>query len=202
MKIIHLYIMALAGLLTRIVMGPPLVRAKTRDVAFGYRMGAGFPGDVNRTHPASILAELIDVTNPPAAYGGPVLVNASGTGVRGIIVADGSATPLPVFGFLVRPYPTQQQTGGMNASIGAATPPVSGVCDVIREGYVMGKLPAGSTVVKGGLVYAWAAANSGNHVQGQLEPSASGTSTITMNNAYFTGPADANGNVEIEIRAA
>ena len=35
-------------------------RQKTRDVAFTFRMGAGFAGDVNRTHPASIEPVMIE----------------------------------------------------------------------------------------------------------------------------------------------
>ena len=201
-KIFQLLAAAICGFLTSALMGPSIMRRRTADVAFLYRMSAGFPGDVNRMHPASILPGLVNATNPPAVYGGPVIVNAADSTIRGIIAADGSVTPGPVFGFLVRPFPIQQQSGGMNASIGAATPPTSGVIDVIREGYVMGKLPAGSVVTKGGLVYVWAAAPSGNHVTGQLEPSANGTNTLTINNAYFVGPADASGNVEVEIRAA
>jgi hypothetical protein len=30
-------------------------RARTLDAAITYRMGAGYPGDVNRAHPASII---------------------------------------------------------------------------------------------------------------------------------------------------
>lgn len=196
---------ALGGFIATAVMGPPMKRARTCDIAFGYRMGAGFPGDVNRTHPASILAVMTNLANPPVAYGGPVFVNtitSSDSTIRGTVAADGSVTPLAVYGFLVRPFPVQQTTGGMNASIGAATPPTSGVQDVLRQGYIMAKLPAGATVVKGGTVYAWVAATSGNSIQGQLVAAASGTNTITINNAYFVGPADANGNVEVEVRAA
>ena len=188
--------------LEHLLMGPPSFRARTCDVAITYRMIAGFPGDINRTHPFSVLPGLVNTTNPPAAYGGPVFVNTADSTIRGVIAGDGSVTPGPVWGFLVRPYPMQQSSGGMSASAGAITPPTTGVCDVLREGYIMAKLPAGSVVTKGGTVYVWAAASSGNHVQGQLEPSASGTNTFTLNNAYFLGPADANGNVEVEIRAA
>ena len=201
-KIFQSLVAVIGSFLSAALMGPQITRRRTADVAFPYRMSSGFPGDVNRFHPASILPGLANTTNPPAAYGGPVIVNTADSTIRGIIAADGSATPGPVFGFLVRPFPIQQQSGGMAAAIGTATPPTTGVIDVLREGYVMAKLPAGSTVTKYGTVYVWAAVSAGNHVQGQLEPSANGTNTLTINNAYFLGPADANGNVEIEIRAA
>lgn len=185
--------------LRTVLIGPPLLAGRTTDVAFTYRMGAGFPGDINRAHPVSVLAGLVNATNPPAAYGGPVFVASDGVSVRGVIAADGSATPLAIYGVLVRPYPLQQSSGGANASFGAATPPVTGVVDVCRSGFIMGKVPAGQATVKGGTVYAWAAATSGNNIQGQLVNAASTTNTITITNAKFAGPADANGNVEIEV---
>ena len=194
---------ALTGFAQAVLMGPasgPKLRARTRDVAFQFRMGAGFPGDVNRAHPMSIVPALINTaTQVPRAYGDPVLVAADGTSLRGLVAGDGSATPGIVYGFAVRPFPTQQMTGGPTSAIGAATPPTSGIMDALRMGFIMGKVPAGSTTVKGGTVYAWAAASSGAHVQGALEPAASSTNTYTITNAKFNGPADAQGNVEIEV---
>lgn len=191
----------MAALLAAFGPSPVVRRAKTRDVAFGYRMGAGFPGDVNRMHPASILAALANATNPPAVYGGPVLVGADGASVRGIIAADGN-TSGAIYGVLSRPYPAQQTSGSPTVAIGSATPPTSGVIDVLRSGFIMVKLPAGATVVKGGAVYVWAVAPSGAHITGQFEAVAAGASTYTITNARFTGPADANGNAEVEVWAA
>jgi hypothetical protein len=199
--ILGLFVAALTGL-KYALMGPPTFRARTCDVAIGYRMQAGFPGDINRTHPFSVLPALVNTTTPPAAYGGPVIVNTADSTVRGIASGDGSVTPGAVYGFLVRPYPTQQSSGGMSSAAGAITPPVSGICDVLRNGYIFAKLPAGATVTKGGTVYVWAAATSGNNIQGQLVAASSTTNTLTITNASFVGPADANGNVEIEIRPA
>ncbi len=63
-------------------------RARTHDVAFTYRMGGGFPGDVNRTHPASILPGLMNATTPVRLYGDPVLVNQADNTVRGFAASD------------------------------------------------------------------------------------------------------------------
>ena len=109
--------------LQAVIMGP---RAFTRDVAFTFRMGAGFPGDVTRSRPFSVLPGMLNVAAPPAAYGNPVLVGADGISYRGISAADGSATPAAIAGVLARPFPTQQSTGGMASAIGAAAPPVEG----------------------------------------------------------------------------
>jgi hypothetical protein len=180
--------------------GTPLGRAKTRDVAFPFRMGAGFPGDVNRTHPASIEACLIDASAPPTAYGQAVVTDATTNGVRPVAAGDSAITA--VWGFTVRPFPIQASTGGSfgAAAIGAATPPTVGAIDVCRSGYMMSVLNVGSAQpTKGAPVYIWYAATSGNHIQGGLETQNTGGSTLQLDpNRYsFNGPADANGNVEV-----
>lgn len=174
-------------------------RMKTRDVAFQFRMGAGFPGDVNRTHPASIEPCLIDASAPPTAYGQPVLVDATTQGVRPFAAGDQSDTVAAGYGVTVRPYPFQQSSASNfgEAAIGAATPPVTGVMDVLRAGYIMGKVPAGQTAVKGAAVYVWAAASTGSHVIGGLETAYSAGNTTQLLNATFNGTPDADGNVEI-----
>lgn len=171
-------------------------RMKFRDVAYQFRMGAGIPGDVNRTHPVNITAELIDSSAPPTAYGEAVIL-AGASGVRPFAAADTGVTA--AYGVTVRPYPTQQSSASNYGatSIGAATPPTSGVIDVVRSGFIMGQVPAGTVVVKGGAVYVWCAASTGNHVQGLFEGAASAGNTAALANCTFNGPADANGYVEI-----
>lgn len=199
MKNAILHILSTIGaLLAAVFMGPPLARARTTDISFTFGIPSGFPGTVTRTHPASIFPGLTNTANPPVAYGVPLIVAADGT-LRGVIAADGSTTPRAIEGFLVRPYPTQQTSGGMSASIGAAVPPASGVLDYLQGGTIMAKLPPGATVVKGGQVFVWAAATSGNNIQGQLVAAASGTNTVTITNAEFVGAADAQGNVEVQV---
>lgn len=208
MKFLQSTLKMVAAVLASIFAGPapmsvssgPKIRAKTRDISFSYRMGAGFPGDVNRMHPASIVPSLINTaTQVPRAYGDPVLVGADGVSLRGLVAADGSATPGVIYGFTVRPFPVQQLTGGTTSAIGSATPPTSGIMDALRSGFIMAKVPAGATTVKGGTVYAWAAATSGSNIQGALVAASSTTNTYTISNAKFNGPADASGNVEVEV---
>src|SRR5262249_5668758 len=70
-------------------------RARTRDygsTAIAYRMQAGFPGDVNRMHPASIEPCLIDASAPPTAYGQAVLVDGTTQGVRPLVAGDQALT--------------------------------------------------------------------------------------------------------------
>ena len=174
-------------------------RMKTRDVAFQFRMGAGFPGDVNRSHPASIEPALIDAAAPPTLYGQPVLVDATTQGVRPYVAGDQSNTVASGYGLTVRPYPFQQSsaTNYGAVGIGAATPPTSGAIDILRSGYIMSFLAAGGSPVKGGLVYIWAAAPTGAHVQGGIEAAYSAGNTTQLLNATFNGSPDASGNVEI-----
>lgn len=305
-------LIALAALATLAACGT--VRARTNDVAFSFRMGAGFPGDVNRTHPASILPGLMDVSDPVRLYGDAVLLDSVNASYRGLLGDDADlATPVQaaattstaggtglaasttyfyrvsalnalgetlasnevsiltgagatnsntvnwglvagatnyriyrglaanaqnvfytvgavnvfvdtgaaatqgfpaaanttgvskIAGVLVRPYPTQQTTGGMSSALGAATPPVTGVIDVLRNGFIMVRANnfAAAPPVKGGAVYVWVAASAGTQVQGGFSTVAGGVGeTAAIANARFNGPPDANGICEIEVWAA
>lgn len=172
-------------------------RRHTNDVAFQFRMGAGFVGDVNRVHPMSVEPALVDPINPSPAYGVPVVVNPANNGLRPLSAGDQAL--LDVYGVLVRPFPIQQRTGSDAAAIGAAVPPVAGAIDVMRSGYMMVQLNNGAVVAKGGQVFIWTAASAGNHVQGGFEGAAVGGSGIALpaGKYQFNGPADANGIVEI-----
>lgn len=178
-----------------------LVRARTHDVAFSFRMGAGFAGDVNRTHPASILPGVQDTTNAIRLYGDPVFLTATGT-YKGLLVSDTGLTKID--GVIVRPFPTQQSSGGMSSALGAVVPPVGpAVIDVLREGYIQVRCNNFATLqpVKGGAVFVWFAANSGGDIQGGFR-SAANASAIAITNAKWTGPCDSNGIGEIEVWAA
>lgn len=190
------------AVLAHLAVQPGASRAKTRDAAFSYRMGAGFPGDPNRTHPFSILPGLMSTASPVRLYGDPVLIDTATNSYRGILVGDTAVTKID--GVLVRPYPTQQTTGGMSSAIGAAVPPVGpAVCDVLNEGFIIARCNNFATQqpTKGGAVHIWYAASSGAHVQGGFESVATGGSTIAITNAKWNGPCDANGITEIQVAA-
>ena len=170
-------------------------------VAFLYRMGAGFAGDVNRTHPVSIEANLIHAASPPTAYGQAVLVDPTSQGVRPFVAGDTAV--IAAYGMTVRAFPIQQTsapTGNFApAALGAAIPPSAGVLDVLRSGYIMGKLPAGQISVKNGPVFVWCAATAGSNIQGGFVNAASAGNTAALANAIFNGTPDADGNVEIQF---
>lgn len=189
-SLISLAIMAALGL---------PARATTHDVAFGFRMGAGFPGDVNRSGAFSVLPALMDTTNQVRLYGDPVLSNPAANSVRGFLSTDTGVTRID--GILVRPYPTQQTTGGMSSALGAATPPAGlVVVDVLRAGFAMVKCNnfAVNASRRGDPVYVWIAATSGNNIQGGFVAASSG-STITIANARWASPPDSSGIAEIEV---
>lgn len=175
------------------------IRMKTRDAAITYRMGAGFPGDVNRTHPVSIEPCLIDDDAPPAGYGQALLLDATTEGVRPFTTGDASQA---TYGFGVRPYPFQQSSGTNfgAAALGDATPPTSGIMDVVREGYIMCKVNAGQTAAKkNGAVYVRVAATAGDHIIGQLETAADGGDNVLITNAKFNGAQDSSGVAEVLV---
>ena len=178
------------------------VRATTHDAAFGFRMGAGFPGDVNRSGMFSVLPSLQDTTNPVRLYGDGVIINTAANSVRGFLATDTAVTRID--GILVRPYPAQQSSGGMSSAIGAATPPVGpAIVDVLRAGFGLVKCNnfAVNTCTKGGAVYIHIAATSGNLIQGGF-CAASSANTITVANARWASPPDSSGIAEIEVWAA
>lgn len=177
--------------------------ARTTDVAFAYRMGAGFPGEVTRSSFTNVIEPaLINVATPPLAYGCAVVVDTATNSVRQMAAGDTALTK--IYGITVRPFPQQQAStsGGQYGAVALGTagvPPTTGMLDVLREGYMLVKLSNGGTATKNGPVFVWVAASSGNHVQGGFEVAASAGNTIALTDAWFNGPSDSNGIVELFI---
>jgi hypothetical protein len=163
--------------------------------AFLYRMPSGIPGALSRTGLALIVEPGILLSgSAPASYGLPVAVDPTTGHVRAIAGTDTAAS---VYGFLVRPFPTQGGDG-VSTSIGTSAPPASGQVDVLKLGYMSVYISRG-TPVKGGTVYVRIVANATYPTSpvGGVEAAADGINTVALTNAYFTGAADANGNAEI-----
>jgi hypothetical protein len=174
-------------------------RMRTNDVAFTFRMGSGFAGDVNRSHPASVEANAINVANPPQFAGNPVFVNTATNDVRQGLGTDVAGA---IYGVAVRSNPVQagSSSGQFGAQgFGASALPTHGIVDVLRLGYIIVSIPPGQVVTKGGAVYMWIAASAGLHTLGQFEGVAAGASTVLISNAKFVGPADAAGYAEIYV---
>lgn len=166
-------------------------------VAYLYRMPAGIAGDVSRAG-VGVTIEPQTIAHAgqpgsPTKFGIPVSIDATSKLIRGVVAADTQSAP-GVYGFLVRAYPT----GAAQDGLGVATPVVTqgAACDVMRRGYMTVKCNFG-TPAKGGQVYVWKAADSGQHIQGGIEATDPSTSGFAIPGCLFTGPADADGNVEI-----
>ncbi len=155
--------------------------------AIQYRMAAGVPGAVSRAQHATITPEVLDTTYYPTAFG--VFVKFVSGAVRKIASGDAASD---VKGILVRPYPT---SGNGTDGLGTSTPATSGICDVLRRGYIFVKLAQG-TAAKEGAVYVRVTADTGKLV-GDIETAADSGKCVAVTGCYFTGAADADGNVEV-----
>lgn len=189
--------------------GEFIARAKFRDAinpsAFPFRMGAGSPGTVTRTHPVSISAYINDPTHPLTAYGQAVLFNPAANDVRCVLTTDSGI--LDIDGVTVRPYP---YAGVPTASIGAPSafggesPAPSLPVDVVRLGSILVQV-SGPTdnIALGAAVFLWIAAASGAHIVGGFEGQVSTGNTIALPARWkWGGPPDANGVAELLFNAA
>lgn len=175
------------------------------STAIAYRMGAGFPGSVNRTHPASIFPILNDPSTPVLTAGLVIMYNGSAQDGRSVAAGDaaGNGTDIKkIAGISVRAYPVQQPTAATAyapASIGAPEPlPAGAMIDRLTIGAIMGVVNGSPNL--GDPIYVWAAASSGAHVQGGFEASPSAGNTFQLPaTVTFNGPPDVNGNVEIAV---
>lgn len=159
--------------------------------AFLTRMPSGIPGDITRQSVATVETQPFAPTAPFPAYGLFGYMNASGAFVP--VIA--TTTLAQIYGLLVRPFPIT----GLNASdpLGTSVPPTSGLANVMRRGYINVILAAG-TAVAGVPVFVRIAAGSTGRAVGAIEAAPSDPANcLALPNTYFTGPADASGNVEI-----
>jgi hypothetical protein len=157
--------------------------------SFLYRMGAGFAGAITRQEES--IAEPIIIGATPANYGDPVKLAADGSA----IALAGAEAAADIYGFLVRPFPTQSSTNTMGAV--AAVAGQSG--DIMRHGYMGVKVNGATAAAKGGIVYVRIANAAAGKPIGGIEAAADGGNTIIVTGAKFLGPADANGISEIWI---
>lgn len=165
---------------------------------FLYQMPFGIPGAITRMGngvPSDVEAQIMDNSNPVLAYGLFGQIDGTTQEFREMAAADAT-----VYGVLVRPFPSQPNTAsGISGSVPlgtAAVPPTSGAIDVLKMGYINGVLRGATAAKKNGIVYVRVDVADATHPLGGWEAADDGANTIAVN-AYFTGPADANGNVEI-----
>lgn len=156
---------------------------------FKFRMGAGIPGAITRNAAqATIEPAALNSAAAFAAYG----VFGKTVAEKFVPLTGGEAVGA-LEGILVRPFPTNSSQDGL----GTSTPPTTGVGDKLKRGYVSVVLAGAVAAAKDAQVYVCTAA-AGGHAVGDILASANpdGSTTVAPP-ATFTGPADANGNVEV-----
>lgn len=166
--------------------------------AYLYNMPSGIPGAVNRVGGGGKLdieAVIMDPDSPLPLYGLFGQIDDVTGLFRTMEAADATS-----YGPIVRPYPTQPTaaagySGAVTLGAGAV-PPTKGTVGVLKSGYMTVLLYGATAAVKNGVVYVRVDNNDATHPLGGVEAADDGAHTIAVN-AYFMGPADASGNVEI-----
>lgn len=192
------------GVAAPAIIGRHKGRALVNDVAFSYRMPAGFPGDISRHNPpGTVEPGQNNADNPVLQFGQACMADGATNTIRRTIAADDAADS--IYGISVRPYPFQQATAsGYSGAIGfgQGSPGLIQPLDVLRSGYIISRInpTGGAQPQKGGRVFVWVDPDdAGNgHYQGFFETAATAGSTIELDEkSSFQGGLDSNGNGEI-----
>lgn len=152
----------------------------------------GTPGDITRDiRESTVEAQYMSTALPLVGYGLPAKFAANGQ-ITGIVAGDAGTAPA---GFLVREFPA---LGGatFNQPFQVSTPPLQGIVGLLRKGYICVKLNAG-VAAKEAPVYVRVGAAAAGKPIGGIEAAADGANTVVIPLAFFTGPADAEGNAEV-----
>ena len=163
--------------------------------AYLFAMPSGIAGDLTRLKAADVEAQIADASYPVLRFGEPVKM-VSGK-IRPITTGDVLAN---IYGFGVRPYPTQAAT---SEALGTATPSPTRAFNVLRRGYMTVKCQYG-TPVKNATIWVRTIAADDTVAQpiGGIETGSDGGDCFEITNAFFMGvaDADADGNVEISYK--
>lgn len=156
--------------------------------AIAFRADFGVPGAVTREDQRHIEGVPLDPALPFSAYGLPGKI-AAGKFVP--IAGTGEV----VYGYLVRPFPFT----GPNASdpLGSATPPTTGVANVLRRGYICVHNGAGAPGVGGAVNIRFQNAVAGKPIGG-VEFTATADTYVSAT-SQFMSQQDASGNAEVFI---
>ena len=159
------------------------------DNTFLYRMPAGIAGAISRPQDLTVEPQTLDSAKAFAAYG---LAGKFSAGKFVPIEADDTAAV--VVGIYVRPYPTASQPDKVR-QIGTG---FNFAGDCMKRGYVTVNIGAdASSVALGGAVFMRVATPTASSPLGAFLAAADGANTVQLTNAYFNGPGDANGNIEL-----
>lgn len=159
------------------------------DNTFLYRMPAGIAGAISRPQDLTVEPQTLDSAKAFATYG---LAGKFSAGK--FVPIEEADTAAVVVGIYVRPYPTASQPDKVR-QIGTG---YNFAGDCMKRGYVTVNLGAdASAVTLGGAVYMRVATPSDTSPLGAFLAAADGENTVQITNAFFNGPGDANGNIEL-----
>ncbi|EPQ1146735.1 hypothetical protein I5498_21815 [Citrobacter amalonaticus] len=159
------------------------------DNTFLYRMSAGIAGAISRPQDLTVEPQTLDSAKAFVAYG---LAGKFSAGK--FVPIEEADTAAVVVGIYVRPYPTASQPDKVR-QIGTG---YNFAGDCMKRGYVTVNLGAdASAVTLGGAVYMRVATPSDTSPLGAFLAAADGENTVQITNAFFNGPGDANGNIEL-----
>ncbi|EMM5894253.1 structural cement protein Gp24 [Klebsiella michiganensis] len=159
------------------------------DNTFLYRMPAGIAGAISRPQDLTVEPQTLDSAKAFAAYG---LAGKFSAGK--FVPIEAADTASVVVGIYVRPYPTASQPDKVR-QIGTG---FNFAGDCMKRGYVIVNLGVdASSVALGGAVYMRVATPTASSPLGAFLAAADGENTVQITNAFFNGPGDANGNIEL-----
>jgi len=154
-----------------------------------FRMPAGIAGAITRPQDLTVEPQMLDSAKVFPAYG---LAGKISSGKFVPIEAADAVTVLA--GIFVRPYPTASQPDKVR-QIGSG---YSFTGDCLKRGYVSVNIGGdASGVALSAPVYMRVDNASANSPLGSFLAAADGENTVQVTNAYFNGPGDASGNIEL-----
>ena len=160
-----------------------------------FRMKSGIAGNVNRDSQNTIEPQRLSKDSPFDAYGVP------GKIVDGFFapLAEGDSAA-DIYGWLVRPYPTQDSVPnpGFNGGKPGVPPYGGNMADVLRRGYMSVVNRAGTPGLNQPVYVRVANATAAQPIGG-VEATAVDGETVAVNGAIFMDSGDADGNVEISF---
>ncbi|WP_266280471.1 hypothetical protein [Raoultella sp. DY2415] len=161
------------------------------DNTFLYRMPAGIAGAISRPQDLTVEPQTLDSAKAFAAYG---LAGKFSAGK--FVPIEAADTAAVVVGIYVRPYPTASQPDKVR-QIGTG---FNFAGDCMKRGYVTVNLGVdASSVALGGAVYMRVATPTASSPLGAFLAAADGANTVQITNAYFNGPGDTSGNIELAL---
>ncbi|MDJ8454351.1 hypothetical protein LEF52_22255 [Salmonella enterica] len=154
-----------------------------------FRMPSGIAGAISRPQNLTVEPHVLDSTKPFAAYG----LGGKISGGKFVPVEAGDTADV-IAGIFVRPYPTASQPD----KIRQISSGFNFTGDNLKRGHVTVNIGGNaSAVALNAPVYMRVDNPTDSSPLGAFLAAADGDNTVQITNAYFNGPGDADGNIEL-----